>query len=131
MAGASEYRKTGACPQCGAPIYADASLTTGKNGEVLTVLPQPYYTCTCRFNQQPALPSPVGPWAPWAPCPSDVPYPWPTLICKPSETHCNLPKPPTINIIPTGPSDDIVGWMKQFCGSGSVTGQPFKGFVIY
>lgn len=50
MTKTQEFRQTSSCPKCGAPIYVDANLTKGKNGEVLTVLPTPHYTCACRIT---------------------------------------------------------------------------------
>ena len=124
-----KYHKIGECPHCGAPICADASITKGKDGEVFTVLPQPHYTCACRFSLQPhVVPMPIAPIQPWTPAPTypgGDPLPWPGttwIVNKPSVNQCN-------NELPKGPQCDF-DW-KRFCGSGGVTATPFKGVVLY
>jgi hypothetical protein len=134
----AKYRKNGACPHCGAPIYADASLMKGKNDDTIAALPLPYYTCGCRFNLQvqptvypipiPTQPDPQMPfWKPQPFQPNTVP--WPTsdphwTIClrpKPSETQCKAP-----NFVPAPPDFD---W-RPFTGSGGCGGFPMDNITV-
>jgi hypothetical protein len=116
------YVEAGCCPQCGANIYHDADLPRDSIG-LPTQLPQPYYTCSCRFNvpqapvvyTYPILPMDPAPLTPtWHP---QDPFPGRTVTCTP-------PVPITTAIpnesIPIGPGID---W-KRFTGTGSISSKP-------
>jgi hypothetical protein len=116
-----KFRKTGACPHCGAPIYADASITEGENGEVLTVLPMPFYTCMCRLNLQPAVQPFILPVIPPQPQPAPLTPTW-----RPGDTGNPFPttwQGENINVADDGHKTLCrtgIDW-DRLCGSGGIT----------
>ena len=131
----AEYKQTGDCPHCGAPIYADAACF---DGDKVIGLPMPYFTCWCRINLQPQI------------IPQPYPVPMPQEPQKLIPTWQPFITPTTAPFVPTDPyrgntwdkGDNVfddghrticggIDW-SQWCGFGSVTQDPnLKYTVIY
>lgn len=108
------YRHAGECRQCGAPLYEDRDLPKDEHGNP-TQLPQIFYTCSCRYNLQPAINIPSV--FPNYPAPDVVPVS-PTWAPNSLDPRWGTAKP----------IDNGFDW-SRYTQTGGITAPPNSGII--